>query len=692
MSSLFSIRYKDVELDVAAGSHLTVEWMSVMFNEDQLFAGSYSYPVVFPFTPRNRAALNNAHLPENRRARRKLPVLVQLFGQSWKRATLAFDVVANGFEGDLQIDSGTVAEWMRERTVASVFTFSENGKFVDFRKIKVSSTNDDRYANVLDSCENPGKWPWVFFPIRNELKTGELEPVPGETPEEIKENERMFWFINEWGGGFFTPQENRLFTPFFYLTWVIKEVCTFLGFEARGSFLDHPEVKTWVIWNTGMIGSTEFNSPSLDLCPARHLPGMSIADFIKALRNDYKVAIYFDSHTRIATFDLADDILSRRDAVDIAGNVEKGSLRIKHNPVLGYELKTLVDDGDECYKLEPYPKSYFVGSSDSPKVQELQTGTLFMYQGPMYLNKEAEHRVPWARQTGNIYDIGWKETQAYNPDKTYGKNDFKLRMIAYKGMVPWGTLGNSGMIPYATCDNLDQTGTPAYDYSLGPGGETGWLTKFCLNWYDMLCNTEQTDLIARLPVTKFMQLAPLRKFLYSGDSRARIEALPDRVTFEPTETGGRVMVCRILGYPFYNMGALADEIKVGFTEGEIIKPDQKIYVRLSVENERFRVKKPKLREIIGDVVLRFYRDPAGSLPISVSNLPVRIVENYTDTDNRDLTFNHPVNAIGSEFTALKGVDTHIWKKATIWNLWDGIEAWHQYWLDTSPDNSYEPVQ
>src|SRR5690606_14140972 len=127
---------------------------------------------------------------------------------------------------------------------------------------------------------------------------------------------------------------------------------------------------------------------------------------------------------------------------------------------------------------------------------------------------------------------------------------------------------------------------------------------------------------------------------------------PDRITLEPSEQSGRIMVCRILAYPHYNMGGIAEEIKVGFTEGEGVKPEQKIYVRLSVENERFSSKESRHREKIVDVVLRFYRDSAGSLPMSVTHLPVSILENYSDTEGKNLTFNHSVTANGEVFMAM----------------------------------------
>ncbi|HWK58746.1 MAG TPA: hypothetical protein VNQ80_15490 [Parapedobacter sp.] len=687
MDGLFAIRYGDVTLDVAEGSRLTVEWMSVLFNEDSLFAGSYSYPILFPLTPTNKAVFTNAHVLENRGARRKLQVLVQLYGQSWKRGMLAFDVTANGYEGDLQIDSGTVAEWMRERSLASVFTISNNGKFAKHIPVKVSSTEPERKAKILDSCENPGKYPWVFFPMRNELRTGDLEALPSDDPPDSK----RYWFVNEWGGGFFTPQVNRLFCPFFYLTWVIGEVCKWMGFEATGSFLTHPEVRTWVIYNTGMIGGAEFNNGSLELYPARHLPGMSVAAFLKALRNDLKVAIYFDSHTRKARFDLPDDVLSRTDAVDVSASIEAGTMRIKRNAVDGYRLRTMVDDGDECYTLHPYVRDYTIGLSETPRAQDLQTGTLFMYRGPMYLNATAEHRMPWARQTANIYDEAYRETEAYNQPDTYGRNDFKLRLIAYKGMVPWGALGNSGMIPYATCDNLNELEEPAYDYSMQPGGASGWLSKFCLTWYEMLCSTEPLDFIARLDVATFMRLSPLRKMLLAGDSRAVIPALPDRVTFEPTDTG-RIVACRVLAYPHYNRGALAEDIEVGFSEGEVVVPEITIYARLAPENERYTTNKSKEKRRVADVVLYFYRDNAGTIPYSVTALPVRILRNYNNSGTGvNADFTHDVTADGERYVALVGWEVYHWIKPTLWNLWQKYDARTTFTLDVSPDGSYQKL-
>lgn len=685
MDGLFAIRYGDTALDVQEGSRLTVEWMSVLFNEESLFAGSYSYPIVFPLTPLNKAAFANAHMPENRRARKKLPVLVQLYGQSWKRAVLAFDVTGDGYEGDLQIDSGTVADWMRERSLASVFTISNGGKFVRHIPVKVSSDPVGRVFSIMDSIANPGKYPWVFFPLRNDLRSGDAEDGEAVVPEGK--------FVNEWKDGFFTTLPDKLFSPFFYLTWVIGKVCDWLGFEARGSFLEHPEVRTWVIYNTGMIGSEEFGNASLELYPARHLPGMSVAAFMKALRNDLKVAIYFDSHTRIAHFELGDDVLGAPGGVDLSAKVEAGSLRIKRNGVDGYNLKVMVDDGDEMYMQSQYVRNYFAGTSEKPKPVDLQMGTTFMYRGPTEYHTPSALRMPWVKQVANIYDVKWQGMSSYNEDDTYGKNDFKLRLLAYKGTVPWPGVATD--VPYATSDNLDVNGEPAYDYSLQPGGDHGWLTRFTLGWYEMLCATEQVDIMARLAVSEFMKLEPLRKFFFSGSSRARLAALPDRVTFEPMDKG-RVVGCRILAYPHYNMAALDDGAFGGFEEGEVVVPDERIYAYLVYSesaphwpNERYTINKNKEKRRVADITVKFFSDEDMLVPLAVENLPILIKRNCdNDPNNVHAEFSEEYTANGAVFVARPGTEVYHWKKPTLWNLWEKYEARTTFALEESPDGSY----
>lgn len=156
---------------------------------------------------------------------------------------------------------------------------------------------------------------------------------------------------------------DSLYGASFYLTWVIKEVCSFLGFRAVGSYLNDEFIKSLIIDNTGVReGSDILTNGTIN--PAQHLPTLSISDFFKAIRNDHKVMIYFDSQNQVAHFEKSNKILSTPNRMDIT-DAQTTIPRIKRQPIGAYKLITKIDDADEMYKVNPYEGSVIIGYTDT---------------------------------------------------------------------------------------------------------------------------------------------------------------------------------------------------------------------------------------------------------------------------------------------------------------------------------------
>lgn len=611
----FEILLNGESLDLEVDSTLTVEWISSIFNDSQIFEGSYSYPVVFPITERNKRILKNSHLPENRFDRTEYDVSIIFFGQTWKTARLSYGISTRGFEGVLKIDAGAIAEALRERKVSSVFTISNKGKFVKHVGISIGNGISAKINTIIQSAidRNAG-YPFAFFPVRNEALTGETVELSNSNFKE--------WLINpylagvwQWGG--------TLHSPYFYLTWVVREICSFLGFTARGDFFENPVIREWVIFNTGVFTYNELQKSDFVICPAKHLPDISISELFKSLRNDFRIGIDIDYSESVIYFVTPDHLLQNSETIDLTGTLSEHSLQIKHNSIKGYSLQTLVDEDDEVYKLEPYVKNYTIGISDNPTSIELKHGRPLMYRGPMNESGSIIMRLPWVRQTGNIYDSDFVDTMAYNPENTYNKNSFQFRLLAFKGFDGY---------PYATSDLYKPNGTDQYDFGLDPGGDGGYLNTLCRNWYNFLVTSEQVDFVSYMDLQRFTKLSPLRKIGINASSLARLPLLPDRVTIQPA-SGSDKMVCRILAWAHYNISALQDSVTVEFEEGEVVRPEQNIYVRLVKNNENRVYNNKSMRtryKDYADFRLYFYRDSAGTLPIAVENLRVTLRELHVD--------------------------------------------------------------
>ncbi|MGJ1295523.1 hypothetical protein ACR777_15055 [Sphingobacterium spiritivorum] len=678
----FGIQYGEVFLDVAENDKLTVEWVSSYFNDDKVFAGSYSYPINLPLTEKNKSVLGNGHLLENRQARKKISVNIILFDQSWKRADLIYDISSQGFEGSLQIDVAVVAEWMRERSLASAFTVTNNGKFVSFIELAGRGSESGNKQMVKDTqTAAPGEYPYVYFPLRNDMATGEM----------IADENAKFedWLINPHVNGVNTFS-NTLWTPYFYLQWVIKEVCKFLGFTATGSFLSDPEVAKWVIYNNGVIWCDDFKKSNFSVCPAKHLPDISISDLMKLLRNDFFVRIYFDSNDRVAYFIKADDLLQTDDILDLSGSLIKDSLKIKYNNVQGYEVLTKIDDGDEMNQIFPYVKSYTIGNSDTPKSHELKSAITYMFSGSLISMYKG--RVPWVRQSVNLYSEIWVDKSSYNPANTYGKNSFGFRLLAYQGIQrknAEGALAPSNTYPYGTSDHRDPNGLETYDYSVSPGSESGYLNRFASDWFNMLCETEQIDFMALISLKKFMDITPLKKVVISTESLAKTSLFLDRITFEPSEKNSKINT-RILAYPQYNIMAISELSNIKFEEGEIIVPELKVYAKLTVEGEYYYINKSNEKEKRAYIYVSFYRDIAGTIPYSVTNMNVRYQAHETSPKGTDVVrIRGPFKVTG---TKVRLGEEMTWRyvKSTLWNGWTGTNRSVEMRL-LEVDNSYTVI-
>lgn len=623
MSAFAIITDNGVVLDVAPDSKLTVKFVATSFNEDTVIKGSFSYPVVFPKTEKNDAAFSYGRFLENRLGRKAIDVNVSFLGMSWKRGRIEYDVTEKGYDAFIVVDNSLVADLMRDKTIAEVFTTTQNGKFISHKSIRIDGPEtagvNEKIIAINDSV---GAYPFCMPTYLNPMVTGEL--YIKDDGSGLIDFEKSV--INDFSDHYNVKNES-LYGAFFYLTWIIKEVCSFLGFRAVGSYLDDPFIKSLVIDNTGVRrGDDILTSGTIN--PAQHLPGLSIADFFKAIRNDHRVIIYFDSQNQVAHFEKSGRILSIPDRMDISEVQIKDSLKIKRQPIGAYKLITKIDDSDEMYKVLPYEGSVIIGYTDTYRETPMAIGRPFMSSQNLWGVEGV--RLPRKTQTGNCYGDALTGETAYNADNEYGKNTFVFRLLSYKGSLE---IGENIHIAESTSDdigNLDRT----FDNSLMLGGDKGIINKFSLSWYAFFCISEQVELQAKLSINQFMAINPLQKLFISGENKAKVEMLMDEVTFEPSKNS-ETLFAKIIGYPHYDVNAIASGFRVVVNTPETIDPEGKLYARVLLYN------KPVYDDYrsYADLVIEFYQDSGLSIPaISVNNLKVHIereIRNYDDDTVRE---------------------------------------------------------
>lgn len=620
----FQIIGDSQSLDVVTGSKLVTEFVANTFNDASVFAGSYSYPISFPFTAKNIAFFGHAHHLENRQSRGSKEVTVVLFGLTWKQAKLDYSIKGNVYSGNLKIDSGSVATSMRDMKLVDIFTSQNNG-MLTYKSIALGETQGEVVDNMLSyPAMSSHCWPTVVNPFFTGV-------------ELLKTQDN--YYINHFAN-MSAVENTRLFTPMLNWVWLIKEVCNWLGYTAQGSYLDDPFINSLIVYNTGARTGLDWKE-SKEIKIAQHLPDLTISELMKALRNDHRVIIYFDSLTKVVRFEKSGITLAGLDRVDLKKGIHQGSIEIDPISDTAYKLITKVDDTDQLYSTSPYEKSVLVGYNTSQwKELPLSIGTVFMQKNEHFTI--ANFATPYAYQIGNVYSEQYNtedNKQIYNGGNVISKNPFALRLLSYKGLQ---VVRESPRyrIPFASSNRLGP-GTISYNQTLDHGGAGGLLYTYSLPWYRFICLSEKVSLKSEMSVTQFFNLNPLQKIEICGVNQASVEALVDKIVFEPKSVGN-TLLAKITCYPNYIIPGGTGNLKVLVGSSTIENLDGTVYVKLFMKHIR-SANEGNNRVDYQEMWLEFYSDPAGLMPKEVNDLAIVIVQKQVRGTQREHIATTPIN-------------------------------------------------
>ncbi len=665
---MFALQYQDSFLELAGRESPVIRWVSTAFNDAEILEGSGSYPIELAASPANDLLLNFSTQLANRLARKDIEVTVYLMGQPWKRCTLTYDLKNGRPSGHLKIDNGELSARLKNISLPDVFVITTAGVFVDHDWIFVGNSTAETEAAVLAALPKGGA-PYAFYPFKN---SGLFGTYSGEgTPEYDVETE----IFNRWVAGSFLSgslsPESYWFCPALYLTWVIKKVCRFLGYEAVGDFFDSEFINSLVIDNNSVYNIHDlFNEDGFSIAPARHLPEIKLADFFKKLRNTFKLVYYFNSNTRQAHFQLSAGVLSSPERVELDGFIEKKRVSTTKLGETGYELRQAIDSKDRLAEFLPYTKSFFIGETTVPKPVDVPIGTTFMkYETNDDMVGSPAWRIPYKDQLGNAYSVKAEGSSAHNPTG-WGRNQWDLKLVSYQGLQQ-DSLADD--YPYATSDGLAPDNTTVLTDSCWLGGARGILAIYHTLWYIFYLRTEIIELSARLTSLLLNKLSPLKKIRWATEEGVHLEALLSQVEFTADERK-QLLNSELTVYPFYNQQAADLPGYSNFTGGEIANPDT-TYIRMYVV-ERSRTYRRKflgakvLESIIVDVVYDFYSDIAGTIGKSVNKLKINGVRHKTSTDgNSDTPYTFIGDGYGfTEQLVIQFYQKNSYKESYTWTL------------------------
>jgi hypothetical protein len=565
------------------------------------------------------------------------------------------------------IDNAEFAKTIKEYLLPDVFVNKQNGVFADYIYDILSSSQQETLSVFADRAANPGKGSCVFFESKNDQLFGAADADELPYSEEYMLNH--FKTDPNFLRNVMSPvgQKKYFYSPAYYLRWVIRKVCLFLGFEASGDFFNDDTTKSLVIDNTGFIDVMDMFAPAgCKLAPSRHLPKITIAEFIKKLRSTFKLGIYFDGNERRVIFNYAPNIVHSTEVVDITGYTEPG-ITIKSPLPNGYVLTQAIDEADDLFKTFEYVKTYTIGDSQEPQKNENFVGTLFM--SDTIENRPGfttTYRIPRKRMLGNGYTLVAQGTESYN-ESEFTKNEFTFRLLNYVG-VRTDSGGNS--YAYACSDGKEPNGLINANLpSLWLGGENGLINRFLKQWYVYYLRTEDVELTANLPGEFIHDISPLKLLAWTTPTQVRMLAMMNQVSFEPSEEFDDRIYSKLRVYPIYNQAASDVKSFVDFQPGEI-ENEGKIYVKFRMEiYNKVVVRWGTIENVLEQYengYLDFFSDEACTLPRNVANLPVNMLFNYRGANERNYVIDQPFVVVASgtihQITQDIGIDQTIFYK------------------------------
>lgn len=607
----FAIKYKDIFLDLEEDSYLTVDWFSTLFNEAEIFKGSYSYAVKLKLSEKNKGLLRMPHLIENRTSRVRYPVSILLFGQTWKNALLEVELVQDYISGNLLIDNSIIAEVLKETTIPDLFSkLDATGKKV-FDSIDIGSTYFEKWG-YMNSTVN-GESPFVFPTFKNFGWDGEF----GHGPDRI---------INEFippGNQYALFTNSNLFSPMFFLSWLIINICERIGFKAIGGFFENEEVGRWVIFNNSYYTGREITTDGFSIVVSRHLPNVTIGNFFKVLRNDFKIPIYFDSLKRTVTMDLPNSYLENNDFVELGDNTILNSTKIKGGELKKYIINRSKSQIDGVQQFFDSIDSLSLGVSEAPTKIELNISSPKMGEYYVDRNNNWTYRMPIADHIGNVYDQILVDSNAFNKEGEFNRNEFTFMILSFRGLMQCIPGEPDLMIPYATSDNRNALSEPQNEWiSTDPLGDNGWIRKVCQPFYQMLSLTEEVEFDTLLPIQKFLTIDPLSKVRFRSKNGSIATLILDKITFEPSNRNS-LIYSKVKSFSI-NRSQLLFGVDLQFKIETNTEVPDVTYAFARFHQTRVEPGNPNGEDFYGNLIIEFFNDKYKVMPKTVSNLNIKL--------------------------------------------------------------------
>lgn len=628
---------------------LTIEQNSPWFNDDII--GEFSYPMSGPMT------LNNTNLL---RGKNKVDVQIDADGIYLKKCILEYRLSEDKFQGYLKIDLGVFVDLLKKnireliRHQVSIVE-SEFGLNLDLHGYNIKEI---------------GTVPICFPVIKNKLFIEEEFTPEASELSNYNRND----YLN-FQAGAAVDVDNSLnqgshVVPQVFLTWLLKELAGTLNLTPTGEVLSDPELKTWIILNNVAADLRMDDRTRYDINIYQHLPDITFADLLKALRKDESIGAFIDLAAGTMEFKRLTETIVDSTIVDLNGS-ELVGWQNQIQEADGYNIRANISDKDEMYKLTRHKSSFQVATA--AKEIDLSFGTLLMTKethptngGPTGIG---DWLVPEIRMAGNLLNDDYTESVNFIEEQSREdfkpKNETPLLLLSYRG-IQYG----SGALAYALATSTQYNarneivGTRCTRFDSSTGRFYSSLERF----YGFLAKSIPIEANILVPVAKLPSIKLNSKIRLKFENAARHYLITrSRINFPVNN--GKVEMQLILAQI-----SLRDVVTQQATT-----PGIDIYLVLSLENDNY-INENMTDKDYADVVIRAYSDASLSDPLTVSDLTVY----YKSTDSDNVTEEFTAVMSGSSIT----VQSQVLYRLHQYDYQDNTLQFYQKNFELMPSESY----
>lgn len=476
------INNEAITLELDGDARIVVERTNPLLSDSDSFFQDITYPGTAPLTATNKRFIAGGHLVEVENTVYELPVIVYHVGTLLFSGLLRYKIRESRIDFILHVNWGEVAGIAKAALLTDI----------DFGDAYYMPNQLQAPIFAEDTLRNPQDYGYAWIPIQQ-------HDFPYGTS-----TERSDFFVNNWQydqqafkpfDGTPTPDNVWRWAPHFKLSYVLRKVLKYLGYDATGSFWDSERGQKLYIHSECAVG--DFLQPANS-----YLPAISVADFVQQIRQRLRLGIYFDRLSRTVAVDNLDTVLgTAADHLELSQFVSN-IMEIATDEKKGYDVTLKPWPKDLLFnpsERDPSPAFRLIVGDGENKV-EAGVSTLVTRQHP-----DLGYRYPatgTSRQ--ELSDTG--DDIFYPPPSEL--NQWPVRLIWFDGMRE---VEPSKFWPEAMAYDLDQDD---------------------VTWYRYINDSKVIRAVAHVPQHILPELQSVRKIGLISEQGTHFEVLPVQINYQ----------------------------------------------------------------------------------------------------------------------------------------------------------------